>query len=261
MFSFPRTLAAVFSLALVAGCQVTTVEPGRGTEAPRVPTPTAPQVDRIPQSQAVANFRAVVARVEPVAERTCRERTRDVNCDFQIVVDTRNGLPPNAFQTLDRSGRPVVGFTTALIADARNQDEIAFVLGHETAHHIEGHIPRQRQQAAGGAIIGTLAGAALGADAATLETLQRVGGTIGARSYAKSFELEADALGTVITQRAGYNAVRGAEFFNRIPDPGDRFLGTHPPNADRIATVRRVGRPMTGLTCEATGGVTGLGPR
>jgi len=51
--------------------------------------------------------------------------------------------------------------------------------------------------------------------------------------------LEADRLGTVITARAGFNPVRGAEFFNRIPDPGNRFLGTHPPNAARMEIVRR----------------------
>jgi len=34
--------------------------------------------------------------------------------------------------------------------------------------------------------------------------------------------------------------VRGAAFFTQIADPGDRFLGTHPPNAKRIETVRRV---------------------
>ncbi|MFT5342626.1 MAG: putative Zn-dependent protease, partial [Paracoccaceae bacterium] len=53
------------------------------------------------------------------------------------------------------------------------------------------------------------------------------------------FELEADQLGTVITYYAGYNPLVGAQFFAHIPDPGDRFLGTHPPNAARLATVRR----------------------
>ena len=47
-------------------------------------------------------------------------------------------------------------------------------------------------------------------------------------------------MGAVIAHKAGYDPVLGAEFFNRIPDPGDRFLGTHPPNAERIRTVRRV---------------------
>ena len=49
----------------------------------------------------------------------------------------------------------------------------------------------------------------------------------------------ADKLGTIITHKAGYNPVRGAEFFTRIADPGNRFLGTHPPNAARIDTVRQ----------------------
>lgn len=38
---------------------------------------------------------------------------------------------------------------------------------------------------------------------------------------------------------AGYDPLRGAAFFVRIPDPGDQFLGTHPRNAQRIETVRR----------------------
>ena len=78
-----------------------------------------------------------------------------------------------------------------------------------------------------------------GGDATAVRTAQRVGAQVGARSFSKEFELEADALGTVITARAGYDPVRGAQFFTRIPDPGDRFLGTHPPNAARIEIVRK----------------------
>lgn len=51
-------------------------------------------------------------------------------------------------------------------------------------------------------------------------------------------------MGTIITLKAGYDAVRGAEFFNRLPDPGNQFLGTHPPNADRLATVRKAAAAM-----------------
>jgi predicted Zn-dependent protease len=42
----------------------------------------------------------------------------------------------------------------------------------------------------------------------------------------------------MITARAGYDPVLGSKFFTRIPDPRDRFLGTHPPNADRVKAVR-----------------------
>ena len=177
-------------------------------------------------------------RVEPVAEQYCRTRSRQQNCDFRIVVDNRPNRGVNAFQTLDPNGRPIIGFTIPLIAEARNRDELAFVMAHEAAHHIRGHIARQQQNAAlGGFLIGSLA-EALGAT--DLESAQRLGATVGARTYSKDFELEADALGTQITAAAGFDPLRGAEFFFRIPDPGDRFLGTHPPNADRLRTVQRV---------------------
>ena len=181
----------------------------------------------------------VVQIVEPVAERECRARTTGVNCDFNIVVDDRPGLPANAFQTLDRNGRPVIAFTLALIAEARNEDEIAFVLGHEAAHHIAGHIRRQQQNALAGAVIAAAGAVLVGADEAAVKRAQQYGAQVGARSYSKEFELEADVLGTIITAKANYAPLIGAQFFTRIPDPGDKFLGTHPPNAARIQAVRR----------------------
>ncbi|MFK7870496.1 MAG: M48 family metallopeptidase [Roseobacter sp.] len=207
------------------------------------PPPASPPSDTsarvVVSDRAVQSFTQVVRTVEPVAERECRARTRGVNCDFRILVDERPGQPANAFQTLDKSGQPIIAFTVALIQDARNTDELAFVMGHEAAHHIRGHIPRQQQNAVAGAVIaGTLA-ALMGGGTEAVESAQRTGAQVGARSYSKNFELEADALGTIITAKAGYNPLRGAEFFSRIADPGNRFLGTHPPNAQRIETVRR----------------------
>ena len=78
-----------------------------------------------------------------------------------------------------------------------------------------------------------------GGGAEAVRSAQQLGAQVGARSYSKDFELEADALGTIITKRAGYDPLRGAKFFTRIPDPGDKFLGTHPPNASRIEVVRK----------------------
>lgn len=219
-------------LLLAAGCVETT------TSKP-APTSTTPPPPKISAAQASQNFAAVVRQVEPVAERECRKRTRGANCDFRIVVDRRKNQQPNAFQTLERNGRPVIVFTSSLIRDTRNRDELAFIMGHEAAHHIRGHIARQRRNAVAGALIlGGLA-SVTGAGDAGIQTAQEVGAAVGARSYSKDFELEADALGTVITARAGYNPVRGAAYFTRIPDPGNRFLGTHPPNNQRIETVRK----------------------
>lgn len=187
---------------------------------------------------AVNNFITVVETVEPVAERVCRQRAPTMNCDFQIVVDDAVNAPPNAFQTVDARGRPILAFTVPLIAKVRNQDEMAFIMAHEAAHHIEGHLGRlQRNASLGAEVAGLIFGAT---DAESLRTAQQLGAAIGGRAYSKDFELEADALGTVITFTAGYDPLIGAKFFERIPDPGDVFLGTHPGNDERVATVRRV---------------------
>ncbi|MCE6961429.1 M48 family metallopeptidase [Cereibacter sphaeroides] len=228
-------------LLLLAGCAAPPMEPVAGYPGAGVPV-IAPAPDPGPirnAAEAQWAFAGVVARVEPVAEGICRERTRGVPCDFQIVVDTRPGEDPNAFQTLDDQGRPVIGLTLALLADARNVDELAFVVGHETAHHILGHIPRQRETAMTGAVLAGVIAQMGRASVDTIRSVQQMGATVGARSFSKNFELEADGLGTEIAILAGYDPVHGAMFFTRLPDPGDTFLGSHPPNAQRIEVVRR----------------------
>lgn len=204
-----------------------------------LPPPPAP-ADALPSpQQAVDNFATVVRDVEPVAERFCQAEAPRQNCDFLITVDTTRGQPPNAFQTVDRSGRPVVVFTVALIAETRNRDEIAFILGHEAAHHIRGHIPRTQESAVTGAVLGGILASIGGASGDAIRVAQDIGATVGARAFSKEFELEADTLGTRIAFGAGYDPVLGAQYFSRIDDPGNVFLGTHPPNAQRIEAVRR----------------------
>lgn len=201
---------------------------------------TIPEGSRAFARNAVRSFIEVIETVEPVAEAECRARAPQANCDFRIVVDDRPNLPPNAYQTLDDSGRPIVAFTIPLIVEVRNRDEMAFILAHEAAHHIEGHLMRQRQNATvGAAVFGQVAGLIGGSNPDAVLAAQEFGAALGARTYSKDFELEADALGTIITAKAGYNPLRGADFFFRIPDPGNTFLGTHPANADRVAIVQR----------------------
>lgn len=228
-----RGLVALVGLVALAACDV----PPEQAQPPQTQTGSGDAIKT--SKQAARSFVRVVNTVEPVAERECRARTTGVNCDFHIVVDDRPGLPANAYQTIDKRKRPVLVFTLALIADARNEDEIAFVMGHEAAHHISGHIARQQQNAVAGAVIFAGLATLSGGDATAVRNAQKIGAEVGARTYSKDFELEADALGTVITHRAGYNPIKGSRFFSRIPDPGDRFLGTHPPNAKRIEVVRR----------------------
>jgi len=196
-------------------------------------------------NQAARQFVQVVQTVEPVAERECRVRTSGLNCDFQIVVDDRPNQPPNAFQTEDRFGRPILAFNLAMINSVRNVDELAFVMGHEASHHILEHLAKTKESATIGAVVFAGIAAISGAEAEAVRSAEQLGAAVGARTYSKEFELEADQLGTIIAFRSGFNPVRGAEFFARIPDPGNRFLGSHPPNAARLAIVRATANALS----------------
>jgi len=191
----------------------------------------------LPPEVAVENFVVVARAMEPKIEAECRARTKGRNCDYQIMVDDRPSNSPNAFQTEDKQGRPIVAFNIALIAEAQNRDELAFVMGHEAAHHIAGHIAAKTEDALRGAVFLGVLAAAAGADQGGISRAQDIGADLGSRAYAKDYELEADRLGTVITWDAGFDPVRGAQFFRRIPDPGNTFLGTHPANALRMDVV------------------------
>lgn len=230
---------AAAAALLLAGC---TVQPGpqSGVDALQAPAP-GPAPDLPSGARASARtFIQVISRMEPAVEREClQRRTQPINCDFQFIVDDRSGLEPNAFQTVDNAGRPVIGFTLSLIGEARNADELAFVVGHEASHHILGHINRKTSAASVGAVIlGGLA-SAYGGNAEAIENAQQMGAQFGSRYYSKDWELEADYLGAIITMNAGFDPQHGAQFFARIPDPGDKILGSHPSRAQRVAQVDR----------------------
>ncbi len=235
----PRLVAAVLALML-SGCTLTPV-------APLAP---APESSRPAATVARAQFDAVVRRMQPVATQICRERSPHLRCEFTVILDDRPGQPPNAFHTRDRDGRPIIAFTESLIRDLQSPDEIALIFGHEAAHHIADHLPRIQREAQTGALLGGVAAALLGADQMTARQIINASATVGARRYARPFELEADRIGALIAARAGYDPLAGAQIFRRIPDPGNQFLGTHPPNAERLREVEqavarmRAGQPV-----------------
>jgi len=236
-----KIVMAVMALTL-SGCVETT------GSAPKTQTPAKTVTDiALPaasKNRTMQNFLAVVHRMEPGIERECRVRTSGENCNFKIVIDGRKDQKPNAFQKQDKHGRPIIAFTQTMIASFRNEDEIALVLGHEAAHHLKGHIPKTRDSLIEGAVVGGLLAAAGGGNAAVVKKAQERGGHRSSRVYSKQYELEADELGTIIMIRAGYNALRGVAIMKRISDPGNRYLGSHPPNAERIAIIRRTAAKM-----------------
>jgi predicted Zn-dependent protease len=187
----------------------------------------------------LSEFAEARARIEPLAEEICEAQTTGMNCNFRIGIDPTPDLEANAYQTQDRLGRPVIIFTSSMMAQLANNHEIAFVMSHEAAHHIRAHLVREYLNARRAGETLARSAAEIGANPDQIQIAREVGQLVGARVYSKAYELEADELGTIIADYAGYDPRVGVRFFYRLPDPGDRFLGSHPPNEDRIEVVKR----------------------
>lgn len=230
-----RLILGLIAALSIAGCTQT----ARLGPSP-VAVPEGAVFDEVKSpADAARMFVQVTGDIEPLLEAICERAYAYRNCDFWIVVDDTPDIGSNAYQTLDRSGRPIVAFTLPILSEMKNRDEFAFVLAHEASHHILGHIQATQQNAVIGAeVLGAIA-AQMGDSDAQIAEARKIGADIAARSYSKQFELEADAMAARILKVAGYDALRGAAFFNRIPDPGDEFLGSHPSTAERLANVRQ----------------------
>lgn len=257
-----RFLSALCLGAALSGC-VAYQTPQPAPQRPQPAARTELSSDRR------ADFRGAAARIESTAQAMCREASPGAagrRCDFEyrLVDDPRLG--PNAFQTLDRDGRPVVAMTTQLVAATANGDEIAFILGHESAHHIADHIARTQSQAMTGALVlGALATLGNAPDDVVSDMMD-LGAALGGRAYSQSYELEADRLGAYIAARAGYDPGRGALVFARpVLASGGGLLSTHPASAQRqtaaAATAAEIRRQQAaGLAPDPrnAGGAPGL---
>lgn len=213
------------ALALIAVATLSACVPAPPALGPQVPA-------------SVARAQQVAQTMEPVAERVCRAETPQLRCDFTILLALDPEAGVNAFQTFDPdTGAPILILTRGLVETVRNADELAFVIGHEAAHHIAQHISATQSAAEIGAQIFSASAREQGASADDIMRAADLGALVGSRQFSQSAELEADILGTIIACRAGFDPVIGARFFTQLPDPGAQILGTHPPNAARIAAV------------------------
>ncbi|PZQ46664.1 MAG: peptidase M48 [Rhodovulum sulfidophilum] len=241
-----RALAAALLLAL-AGCGATYQVPADPGSSAIPPAPGGAAAGPSGAARGASDFRRVAARVEPVAESFCREEhpgAAPIACDFAIGIARDPDMPPNAFQTRDENGRPLIVMSAALLGQMTDDDEIAFVLSHEASHQIADHLSKQqRQQTFGALVFGGLAAAAGqygGAPASDAQIRQAMdmGAFFGGRAYSQTYELEADTLGAFIAARAGYDPARGARIFQSPAlAGGGGLLATHPASEARMRVI------------------------
>ncbi|HEX4878959.1 MAG TPA: M48 family metalloprotease [Limnobacter sp.] len=145
-----------------------------------------------------------------------------------------------------------IGVHTGLIATAQTESELASVLAHEVGHVTQRHIARrfgeQKQSSlvATAAMIAALLVAGSNPQAATGIMAAGAGYSIDQQlAFSRDAEREADRVGFITLQRAGYDPQGMVDFFGRLQSASrlyennaPAYLRTHPLTTERIADIR-----------------------
>lgn len=139
-----------------------------------------------------------------------------------------------------------------LLSVARTEAELAVVLGHEIAHAVAKHSNERMSQQImaqyGMAILGAALSEKSTAVQQTATTVFGLGAQVGLMlPYSRKHEYEADYMGIVFMELAGYDSSSALEFWTRMSklsssassSSASDFLSTHPSDEKRIANLQK----------------------
>lgn len=178
-------------------------------------------------------------RVRAIGEQFARLSTRK-NIPYSYKV-LGNDKVLNAFAA---PGGPIY-VTRKLMNTVANDAELAYVLGHETAHIERKHIVKavEKQQTAG-ILVGVL-GALLGKGKTkdVVGTVGNVAFTVWSRGYGRDQETESDIVGVRWMSQLGYEPSAAISMMGRLGGGSsglEKYLASHPNPKDRQATVEKI---------------------
>ncbi|MCL5104477.1 MAG: M48 family metalloprotease [Armatimonadetes bacterium] len=194
------------------------------------------------QQYGLSNDPAANQRVQRVGRRVAAvSNRRDVTYSY-TVIDS------NAINAFAAPGGPVM-ITERLVNMLPTDDELGFVLAHET-----GHIARQHgRDAINRALIASGLASLLFRNASSVvQSGVNIMYTLYDRGYSRDQEYQADTSGLQFMTRAGYNpegAIKAlAKLGMRRTSGVNKYLSTHPDIPDRINRIAR----MEGISSQRT---------
>jgi beta-barrel assembly-enhancing protease len=135
------------------------------------------------------------------------------------------------------------------ITAAKNEGELAGVMGHEMAHVYMQHSAKQASKAQTTGLLAGIAGAVLGqVGGGAIGQLGQMGIQMGAQGlmmkYSRGDESQADSVGTMILYKAGYNPQGMVDFFKTMGSQGGssgtpEFFSSHPNPANRQQAIQK----------------------
>lgn len=146
---------------------------------------------------------------------------------------------PNAFAL--PGGK--IGVHSGLFQVAKNQHQLAAVMGHEIAHVLEGHsnerVSTQFATQSGIGLVGVISG---GSSPVQQELLSLLGAGAIVLPFSRAQESEADQVGLMLMARAGFDPAESIPLWQNMSAAGGgappEFLSTHPSHGTRIANLQ-----------------------
>jgi len=164
---------------------------------------------------------------------------RPISFTMNFVIIEGNGV--NAFSAPGGN----VYVTEGLLRTVDNQDELAAVLGHETAHLVLGHVVKRLNTQKGiSAVSQFIQRFVHSKGSQNTATAAGIVGNYGFLNLSRDQEYAADQEGAVLAAKAGYNPYGTLWFFQDVAqlygDAGfEQFVQQHPSTKDRTARVER----------------------
>lgn len=141
-----------------------------------------------------------------------------------------------------------------LLSVAGTEDELAVVLGHEIAHAVAKHSNERMSQQIMAQYGMAILSAALSEKSVLVQNTATAVFGLGAQvglmlPYSRKHEYEADYMGIVLMELAGYDSTSALEFWTKMsrlssggqgsPSEASDFLSTHPSDSKRIANLQK----------------------